>query len=193
MKKLISLFVLLFIVLGAIAQERTVTSGLVLDRDAAKGKYSYINYEGGSSDRLIYTTRDTIDYVFQVKKTRMFDVSAGVTFSPILGADTTVTIAILGRNSTNDSWNAITSGLSAVVTTDDVFKEVTTFSSYHEKATIDTLLTSGALAADAFYVTNVVYSAVGYRYINIRLILTGDDSVGTGIQVDNVELKTYEK
>lgn len=186
----------MIIVLGAMAQERTV-SLITLDKSAGGRYYSYYNYSGTSSDQLIYTTRDTIDIPFNIRKSKRCDISVGVTFSPILGADTTATIAILGRNSLNDSWNSITSGLSAAVTTDDVYKEVTTFSTYDEKATIDTTLLSTALASTkdsvSFYVTNVSFSAVGYRYINVRLIITGDDSVGTGIQVDNVEFKIWER
>lgn len=197
MKKLIFFIALFVASLATIAQERTVSVS-EFSRDPVSGNpYSYYLYNGGSSDQLIPTTRDTIDYVFTVSKYKPYDVSAMVTLDTIAGADTTATVAILGRNSLNDSWNAITSTTTSAVTTDGVFTELTTYADYHEKATIDTTLTSTALAlagdSVSYYVTNVVYSSVMWRYINVRLIISGDDSVGTGISVDSVELKITER
>jgi len=192
MKKLVILVLLAFS-FASYAQERTVENSFGRNPITSLN-YSYFEVNGGSSDKLISTTRDTIDYVFDTEKSKLFDISAMVTLDTIAGADTTVTFAILGRNSENDSWNAIASTTTSAVATDDVFTELTTYASYYEQHVIDTTLTSGAVdATDAFYVTNVDYSAVSYRWINLRLIIDGDDATGTGISVDKVELKLWEK
>jgi len=192
MKKLVILVLLAFS-FASYAQERTVENSFGRNPITSLN-YSYFEVNGGSSDKLIPTTRDTIDYVFDTKKSKLFDISAMVTLDTIAGADTTVTFAILGRNSENDSWNAIASTTTSAVATDDVFTELTTYASYYEQHVIDTTLTSGAVdATDAFYVTNVDYSAVSYRWINLRLIIDGDDATGTGISVDKVELKLWER
>jgi len=193
MKKLVILVLLAFS-FASYAQERTVENSFGRNPITSLN-YSYFEVNGGSSDKLISTTRDTIDYVFDTKKSKLFDISAMVTLDTIAGADTTATFAILGRNSENDSWNAIASTTTSAVATDDVFTELTTYASYYEQHVIDTTLTSGAIAIDtvSYYVTNVDYSAVSYRWINLRLIIDGDDATGTGISVDKVELKLWEK
>lgn len=196
MKKLISLFVLLLVVLGATAQERTVGT-LELSKNPLSGNYSYYNYTGTSSDVLVPTTLDTIDVVFLTKKTGWNDVTVICKFDPVLGADTIVYIQILGKNSTNESYTTIRSDSSAVVTTDGVVKAVATYDTYNEQIVVDTTSLSTALASTkdsvSFYISNVTYSAVSYRYITIRLILAGDDSVGTGVELKQLELKLNER
>jgi hypothetical protein len=177
----------------AIAQERTVENSL--SRNVLTGNYSYYNYTGTSNDILIPTTRDTIDIVFELKKVNPVNFSVISKFDPVAGVDTIVYINVLGRNSENESWTSILSDSSAVISADGIVKTVSSHSSYVEQITIDTLLTSTALASTkdslAFYVSNVTTSAVRYRFLNVRYILPGDDSVGTGVELKQTELKLF--
>ena len=47
----------------------------------------------------------------------------------------------------------------------------------------------GAVAEQTTTVTPVDYS---YRFIRVRYIIQGDDSVGDGIKLDEVELKLFK-
>lgn len=190
MKYLILLLSVFFVFIST-AQERTVENSLT--RTPAFGNYSYYNYEGTSSDVLVSTTMDTIDFVFETKKSKPFSWDVIVTYSPYDGNDTTATIEVLGRNSENESWTSITSSLSSDVNSADVVTSLSSHSSYIEEHIIDTTLTSTALTAESFYVTDVADSKARYRYINVRNIITDASAAGSGIQVENVEFKIWEE
>jgi hypothetical protein len=118
MKKAITLIFCLVVAFLGYSQERVVpssTSYYNFDRNETGKNYSEYAYNGTSSDYLIPTTRDTIDFQYDTKKAVPFRVSYTAVYDTIAGADTTVTVQILGRDTEYDSWNLITSGLSDAV------------------------------------------------------------------------------
>lgn len=193
MRKLIFLLVA-FVALVANAQERTVTQ-LVFDRGLLDKNYSYYDYVGDATyDILIPTTRDTIDVPFDTKKANGFNYNVICKFSPRTTADTTVKILVLGRNSTNESYTTIQTDSSAVVTTAGVVKTVNSIKTATIASAVDIIKQQTTTNQDTITtaIRTITFNAkVEYRYVTVRLILSGNDSVGTGVKVDEVELKLW--
>lgn len=187
MKKIIfvlSLIAVVFACNPSKAQERTVT------RTLATGTY-YDKYTGGTSDVLIPTTRDTIDFVYVYQSSEyVTKIAVKIRFDMRTTADTTVLTSLFGKEFSDDGTyvEIVASSASSAVTANNV---------------VD-ILVSDPYIVEAQYVTGRVTGAdtvnvahnhtpfdVAYRYYRLRLILAGNDSVGTGINVDEVEFKVY--
>lgn len=194
MKKLILVLFLGLFTLAVFSQERTVT------KDVKKG-FTYYKYTGTSADTLIETNQDTIDIVFQLELSqRISKIAVKSRFDVISGADTTVAISVDGKLFSDDSYTSIiNSTLSDAVTADNTVKTVsTTFTESLSSAAYVMLTDTTGLSgypADSISVPSYTITATpadySYRYIRVRYIIQGDDSVGTGIKIDEVELKVY--
>jgi hypothetical protein len=202
MKKFISLFILaLAFYAVTFAQERTVNlnAGLPLDLKVTQ----WYAYNGITADRLIPTTRDTIDYVLQLKNQTAGPLHfyALVTLSPVSGADTTVAITVQQKKFAGETYSdLIASALTAAITaetkvvktslgvTSEVTETVAAATDYfNDEITTNTDTTIVA----ARTITKVVNTLLYPGYLKFRLILQGNDSVGTGIQVKRIEIKFY--
>lgn len=201
MKKLIILLLVAFLGFTTFAQEIERPSSStynIFSKNPLRVNYSYWDYTGISTDLLIETTSDTIDIRYHVKKHAPYTVKLISKFNPISGEDTTVIVAILGRNSTDESWSAITNTTSAVVITDGVVTSLNSATSPTlTNAAFDVPFTNPTAAtADTleYPVQTFTYTStfLEYRYILVRYIISGDDSVGTGIELVRSELKLYE-
>lgn len=193
MRKLIFLLVA-FVALVANAQERTVST-IVLDRGISDKNYSYYDYEGDATlDILIPTTRDTIDIPFDTRKSSGFNYNIICSFSARAGVDTIVYIKILGRNSLNESYTEIQFDSSAVVTVAGVVKTLNSVKTATIASAVDIIKQQTTTNQDTITtaVRTITFNAKKeYRYITVRLILPYNDSVGTGVKVDEVELKLW--
>jgi hypothetical protein len=173
MKKLIIVLMFAFLGLATYAQERTVylNGGKVLDLTQS----NKIAYNGNVSDRLLPTTRDTIDYIVIINSpVGPIRPYVNVTMSPILGADTTVAVTVDIKKFGSETWSNLisTSNTTAIVS-----------------ANIQTAKTSLGVTTEQ---TSAVYNTLlFFNYIRVRLILKGDDHVGTGIQVNRVEFNFW--
>jgi len=205
MKKIISLLFVLFVAIGTYSQSIDIPSSSTFYEFSTKVgsiNYSYYDYTGSATDLLISGTSDTIAIQYLVKKYKPYTLKTISKFNPILGADTTVIIQIFGKNSTDESWTAITNTLSAVVTTDGVVKSLNSATSPTYAATIaafDAPFTNPtAGTADTLEVPQQTISLtetstlLEYRYILVMYIISGDDSVGTGVELVRSELKLFE-
>jgi hypothetical protein len=184
MKKLIFVLALMFAFAISEAQERTVT------RTLPSGTY-YDKYTGGASDVLIPTTRDTIDYIFVYQSSDyVTKIAVKVRFDMRTTADTTVLTSLFGKEFSDDGTyvEIVASSASSAVTANNV---------------VD-ILVSDPYVLEAQYITgrvtggdtvNVAHNHTpfdkSYRYYRLRLILAGNDSVGTGVNVDEIEFKIY--
>jgi hypothetical protein len=220
MKKLLILFVL-FLSISVFCQERTVdlNYGNLLDLTKVKK----LAYNGTTSDRLIPTTRDTIDYYLRIKdyhENGPMHFYANITFDTIAGVDTTVAVTVMGKKFASEDYSdiiasaltdTIDSEVQYIRTTLGVTSEYTetyTFAASTDTFLIDT--TSITYALDtyggdsvAFYkatienvastatVSKIVSSNLYYGYLKFRLILQGNDSVGTGIKVKRIEIQFF--
>lgn len=220
MKKLIFILIAFVFSFAISAQERTVdlNSGKLFDIT----EYKNIAYNGTTSDRLIPTTRDTIDYYIRIKdydQGNPLHFYVAFNFDTIAGIDTTVAITVQGKMFANQDYSDIiaSSVTAGVIRADTIAVRTSlgTVSEYTETYTFatstDTLLydtTAITYALDtyggdsvAFYkatienvahtatVTKVTGTSLYYRYLKFRLILQGNDAVGTGIKVKRVELQ----
>lgn len=189
MKKIAILMLVMLVGLISIAQERTISK--TISRDG-----TYYKYKGGAADTLISTNQDTIDLVIEytgedfVKK-----VAVKSRFDVILGADTTVAVSVYGKEFEDDATyvEIIASSVSNAVTADNTVQILT--SDYTETTTaFDVPFTNpSAGTADTLEVPAQTVTPLdkSYRFYRIRYIIQGDDSVGTGIKLDEAELKLY--
>jgi hypothetical protein len=168
MKKLIVILGLILIAGLTFAQERTVNLSMASNA-------TYYKYTGTTSDVLIPTTRDTIDLVFQYTGSAIVKkIILGSRFDMRTTADTTVAISLFGKETADDTYvQIIASTLSDAVTSNNVVK---------------ILSSKPTNAADSLYMD---IPNKTYRYYRARYILKGNDSVGTGINLDQAELKIY--
>lgn len=194
MKRFLSLILLIIVAMIGMAQERSVpTSGyMTFDRNETGRYFSKWEYTGTSSDYLIPTTRDTIDFNYDTKRSAPYSFDLVNVLAPIAGADTTVTIQVLGRNSEYETWSLITSTLTAVVDAQIVssinWGKTQTIAAHNIPFANSTAETADTLKVPAQTIT---LNNVTNQFIKVRLILTGDDSVGTGVKVVKQELKLW--
>lgn len=162
MKKYILISITLM--LGLTLNAQLLTKGM----QTFKGDATYLKYTASAADTLS-VLQDTIQIPFMVNKSWPYEWYGTITMDTIAGADTTVTVNLLGKMFENDTWASITTQTSAAVTanTRTVFKSMATL-----KDTTD---------------NDVIISK--YRYLLLEMIIKGNDATGTGIKLDNVELK----
>lgn len=232
MKNFILISLLAFLFAGLVpAQERTVNlypNGVF---DLKTANTLSVGYNGSTSDRLIPTTRDTIDYYIAVKNqsAEPLHFYARFQFDTIAGADTTIAITVQYKKFTSESYSdliasALTSAIGAdtavTKTTLGVTTEYTatgaqansTIAGYNSTvpsylaitdsiggySTDTTTVASYVIANAAQTITNgavtttkLANTALYYGYLRFRLILQGNDHVGTGIKVERIDLQFY--
>jgi len=185
MKNILSILFLIAFTLCSFAQERVldVTSGTttrtdLLDLNVTKT----VAYNGGTSDYLIPVTRDTIDYYVAVAphyKLGPINYNVVVTLAPISGADTTVAVSILGKKTTGETYGTLkASALTSAVTSELIYSATSI-------GNINAVDTVGLKNYTSFKANPLLY----FKYIKVRLIIKGNDSVGTGIKVKRIEFQ----
>lgn len=189
------------VVATGIAQERTVVlnSGNYIDLNTTK----WYAYNGTTSDYLIPTTRDTIDFVLLVKNQSSDPLNfyASITMAPIAGADTTVAITVQQKMFENGTYaDLIASALSSAITTTVITNKTTLGVTAQETnttaAAVDLLRQTIISNNDTLTIaqriqTKQVNASLYYRYLKFRLIIKGNDSVGTGIKVTRFEINFF--
>lgn len=201
MKKILFLICFLLVGLGSIAQERTVVlnSGNYIDLNTTK----WYAYNGTTSDYLIPTTRDTIDFVLLVKNQTSLPLNfyASITMAPIAGADTTVAITVQQKMFENGTYtdliaSALTSAITTTVITNKTTLGVTVQDTRTTASAVDLFRGSNIKNNDTLTVASRVQTIqlnplLFYRYLKFRLILSGNDHVGTGIKVTRFEINFF--
>jgi hypothetical protein len=189
MKKLFLFLAILVSFSAAFAQERTVTTVIPVGN-------TYYKYAGTSSDVLIPTTCDTIDMVFAyqgsgyVKK-----VAVKSRFDMRTTADTTVKVSVFGKEFSDDDTyvEIIPVATSSAVTANNVIQVLT--SDYTETIGTFTAILRQQTTTNADTITYPAQTITpldkSYRYYRVRYILSGNDSVGTGVKLDEIEIKFY--
>lgn len=183
MKKIFSIFILVAFVATAFAQEREVNllgGSRLLDITSKKN----IAYNGNTSDRLIYDTRDTIDYYVIISNYTAgapLHFYANFTLDTVAGVDTTVSVTVLEKKFASESYST----LIAAANTSEVTAEL-----QYARTSLGTIAVIDSTGYQN-YTASKVNTLLYYRYLKFRLILTGDDYVGTGIKVKRVELQFF--
>lgn len=218
MKKYILTTILSILCLATFAQERTVY--LNNDKPFDLSERKWYAYNGNTADRLIPTTRDTIDYVIRVtnpEQGKPMHFYANFTFDTIAGADTTIAVTVMGKKFSSESYaDIIASALTAEITgevqvskttlgavteyTQTVAAHNLVFPSYEITTDTtglmgypaDTMTVASVTAAEASYaITAVANSTLRYGYLKFRLILQGNDVTGTGIKMKRLEIQFF--
>jgi hypothetical protein len=188
MKKIFIILSLFAVVLFACnpskAQERTVT------RTLATGIY-YDKYTGSTSDVLTPTTRDTIDFIYVYQSPEYVSkVAVKIRYDIVVGADTTVAASFFGKEFSDDATyvQVIASATSSAVAANNTV-QVLALDPYTVEAQY---VTGRVMLGDTINVAhNFTPFDFSYRYYRLRLILQGNDATGTGVKVDEVEVKFY--
>jgi len=184
MRKLILTIGLIFVVLLAFSQDRTVTK--MLDKGA-----TYYKYTGVAADTLGPVDQDTIDVVFQVRVDEFISkIELKSRFDLVDGNDTTVAITVSGKNFSDDDYTElISSTLTDDIDADNTVKVLTgshtssiaSFIAAYEVADGDSTLT--------YPVITVTPEDYSYRFIKARYIIQGTSAAGSGVKIDEIELK----
>lgn len=184
MKKLFIFFGLILFAVVAMAQERTVNLTLTT------GNY-YYKYTGVAADTLKPTNQDTIDVVFYYTSPQYVKkVSVKTRFDIIAGADTTVSTSVYGKEFSDDATyvSVIGASTSSAVTANNTVQILTCDPYLTEAQYITGRITGGDTVNVAHAITPFDFS---YRYFRVRYILQGNDAVGTGIKIDEIEFRIY--
>lgn len=190
MRKLIFIFGILAMITfacnpkGAGAQERTVNI-------TVPNGYTYYNYTGSAADTLKPTNQDTIDVIFWFKVERYVQkIAVKTRFDIIAGADTTVAVTLSGKEFADHSTytDVITSTVSSAVTANNTVQVLVSDPYLIEAQYVTEHVTGGDTVNVAHNITPFDKS---YRYYRLRYILQGNDHVGTGILIDDIEIKLY--
>jgi hypothetical protein len=201
----------IFIAIAMIAF--TITS-FAQDREVSKSLgngISYYKYTGVAADTLT-SNQDTIDLTFSVALNgNISRIAVKTRFDLRAGADTTVSIGVYGKDFTDDGLNTVvapvvTSAIAAnntVVITESA--KTSTIASYTSTTAAFKILsdTTGllnypqdTLNVPIITLTNAAQTVTDnnltWRKYTIRYIIKGDDSVGTGIKLDEVEIKLWQ-
>lgn len=171
MKKFILLITVIFAFVGMQAQD---LSKLITMKSANT------LYEVDYTDLELDGTVDSCYFTIIANKPYPIQWTINVDVDTVAGADTTYTYQLYGKVFDENSWTQIST---------------TTASALAAAATISlTSITSptSTFAADS---TSVITSGYAnyYRYLQIRIIRTGDDSTGGGIDIDAIRLKFWER
>jgi len=208
MKKLISLFICVVLGMTLIAQERTVTKTM------KTGVY-YYSYTGTSSDELVKTTRDTIDFLFVYQSpefVKKISLLVEMDTGSVAAADGEyVTFSLFGKEFSSDSCTytqIIAAANSDVVdSNDEIFTtqvdNYTTIASYTVATLLDTTevwpYDGAASAIDSvlYTGTNTVAAQtitpfdMSYRVYRLRAILQSSASATEGTKIAKIEFKLY--
>lgn len=186
MKKIVLILVIVALAIGVEAQDRTVSKSI---------SSTYKKYTGGSAD-ILTANQDTIDIVFEYTGSGYVNkLAVKSRFDVVLGADTTVAVSIFGKEFEDDPTyvQIIASTLSDAVAADNTI-QVLSNDWYNTVTAFDVPFTNVAAGtADTleYPAQTITPLDKSYRFYRIRYIIQGDDSVGTGIKIDEVEFKLY--
>ena len=197
MKKFLLLLALSVFAVVTMAQERTVylNNDKVFDLKVSK----WYAYNRGTADRLIPTTRDTIDFVLRVVNPDAgapMHFYANFTFDTIAGADTTIAITVQGKKFNSETYSDIIASATTSAVTAELQVSKTTLGAISEgtfatAGATDTFNADSTTTVAARSTTFTANSALRYGYLKFRLILQGNDSVGTGIRVKRLEIQFF--
>jgi hypothetical protein len=186
MKKLIVILLFAGLTLAGYSQVRTLSTRLL------KAEQTFFSYTGVAADSLS-VFQDTIQMQITVNKNYPYAVSLRSAFDTIDGADTLVYINVLGKVYEDDSWSSIIADSSAAVSA-AANKTVTNWTGNIYTITADT--TAISVDSVGYYSYNVIRASAvadNYRYLLIRYIIAGDDSVGKGVLLKKLELNLIRK
>jgi hypothetical protein len=184
MKRFALVIITLLMSISLFSQERTISKSL-------GNNETYIKYSGRAADTLIATNQDTIDFVLEYRgEDWVKKIAVKSKFDSIAGADTTVSVSVFGKEFGDDATyvQIIGATVSDAVTTNDVVQVLTSDYTETIAAATDQFNSDSTTTVAARTVTPLDKS---YRYYRVRYIVSGDDSVGAGIKIDEIEFKLY--
>jgi len=184
MKKIILLLALVALFAcnpnGASAQERTISKTM------PEGN-TYFKYTGVAADTLISTNQDTIDFVLEYRNhDYVKKIAVKTRFDVVAGADTTVSVSVYGKEFSDDATyvEVVAAATSSAVAANNTVQILAS-----DPYTVEAISTFAADSTVAAH--NFTPFDKSYRFYRIRYIIKGNDSVGTGIKLDEIEVKFY--
>ena len=177
------LILILFLVsFAATSQERSVTL------PSLNASQTYYKYTGQTADVLVPTTRDTIQYTIYLNKEYPIQYYINLNLEPTAGADTTVIVNLYGKVFSGETWSRVSNSTTGAITAETDYP----LSSFAGTETMTSTLVFNADSTITGLFTSANVASY-YRYFMLELIITDDDSVGTGIDVNNIEFKIWRR
>ena len=194
MKKLMTITLFCMVAMLGYAQIRTIQSDKVLNADVLKANSITWSYTGVAADTMT-VLQDTLLYNITLNKAFPMNYYIKIGLDSIDGVDTTVVVNINGRMFDDEGWTLI-----ETVTTAEISAEINTVIESITDADY-TLVTAAAVDilgqitttnADTITVaerttTPTVSIKPSWRQIQVEMIINGDDSVGEGIALKDIE------
>lgn len=200
MRKFIITLILTFVVLAGFTQIRTINDDYVLKPDVTSPRSVTLSYTGVAADTLT-SNQDTLLYNITINKAVPMNYYIKIGLDTIAGADTTCTVNINGRMFDDESWTLIeTTTTSAVGGEVNTVIESMTDADYTASLVTASYIaltdTTGLLGypADSIVIPQTTGALTltpsikpCYRQLQVEIIINGDDSVGTGIKLEDIE------
>lgn len=194
MKKLFILLALIPFFMSLNAQERTISK--IGSTNALSESKTLYTYTAVSADTLIATNQDTIDLVLEYRGTKMIKkITVKSRFDTIAGADTTVLVSVFGKEFADDptyvqiiaatASSEVSAANTVQVLSSDPYGTTAAFD-----ATLKQIVTTNNDTISYPIQTFTPFDKT-YRFYRVRYIISGDDKVGTGVKLDEVEFKIY--
>lgn len=140
---------------------------------------TYYKYDGKPADILLEDVRDSLAITVYLNKDYPVQWYAKTALSPVALADTTFGYVVRGKVFDEEDWTQISTGTGA-----DVDAALT-------HAVSSTSADSYTINADS-----TITSTVGvqyYRYLQFVISAKDSSAIGSGIQLDDFELKIWER
>ena len=166
------LFVIAFLMIFALTMSAQITYRFPKN-------VTYYKYDGKPADIILEDVRDSLAITVYLNKDYPVQWYAKTALSPVALADTTFGYAVRGKVFDEEDWTQISTGTGA-----DVNEALTHAVS---STTADSYL---------FNADSTITSTVGvqyYRYLQFVISAKDSSKIGSGIQLDDFELKIWER
>lgn len=194
MRKILFLFVLLVVSFTLTANTRTWNTKVFSANPEAE-KYASMRLVGGAADSLTIV-QDSLLIPFVLNKSFPCDYYIKLALDSIDGVDTTVIVNIKGRMFDDEAWTLIETTTTAVISAEiNTVIESITDADYTlgTASAVDFLqqtlvANKDTLTVAARTATPTVSIKPFWRQLLIELVISGNDSVGKGVLVKDVEI-----
>lgn len=171
------------------SQIRTIQSDKVLQADVLLKNSITWSYTGIADDSLTIN-QDTLLYNITLNKAVPYNYYIKIGLDSIAGIDTTVVVNVNGRMFDDESWTLIETTTTAVISAEinTVIESMTDPDyTYSIAAAEDVFNADSTTTVAARTVTPTPSIKPCWRQIQVELIINGDDSVGEGVALKDIE------
>lgn len=187
MKKLVLILITLLVSFTLQAQDRSIAD------KAFSTTATYLTYTGVTADTLT-SNQDSVDVIITLNKEYPVQAYVMSTLTPRAGADTAVTVYLYGRIFPAQAWTLI--GSTATTVSAAAQNIITTIAQPSSTFLFDTTKYNATGAGAGNYYTAAIAGASianYYRQFRLVYVIAGNDAVGTGVKITNINVKLWRR